>query len=122
MTTEASAGREASLCLADSRCEPCRTGQGQLTLAEIESLLRELGGGWTVAEGDHLTKDYTSGDFASALGFTVHVGAIAEAEGHHPDLHLSWGKVKVEIWTHKVDGLTRSDFILAAKFDRAHAA
>jgi 4a-hydroxytetrahydrobiopterin dehydratase len=119
MVIEASANREASLCLADSRCEPCKTGAGQLTPSEVESLLRELGGDWTAADGHHLTKVYAFPDFASALAFTVHVGAIAESEGHHPDLHLSWGKLRIDIWTHKVDGLTRSDFVLAAKCDRA---
>ena len=65
-----------------------------------------------------MEKDFTFPDFAQALSFTNAVGAIAEREGHHPDIHLSWGKARVQIWTHKVDGLTRSDFILAAKIDQ----
>jgi 4a-hydroxytetrahydrobiopterin dehydratase len=109
---------DATVCLADSRCEPCRTGAGALTGEESAALLKELGSGWKIADGHHLERTFEFPDFASALGFTVHVGATAEAEGHHPELHLSWGKVRVEIWTHKVNGLTRSDFILAAKCDR----
>jgi 4a-hydroxytetrahydrobiopterin dehydratase len=66
----------------------------------------------------HLEKEYTFPDFAQALAFTNAVGAIAEEEGHHPDIYLAWGKARVTIWTHKVDGLTRSDFVLAAKIDR----
>jgi 4a-hydroxytetrahydrobiopterin dehydratase len=66
----------------------------------------------------HLEKEFRFPDFEQALSFTNAVGAIAEREGHHPDIHLAWGKVGIEIWTHKIDGLTRSDFILAAKIDR----
>jgi len=65
----------------------------------------------------HLWKEFPFPDFKEALAFTNRVGAIAEQEGHHPDIHLAWGKVRVEIWTHKIDGLTRSDFVLAAKID-----
>jgi len=73
--------------------------------------------GWLVVEAHHLTKAYTFPDFKTALEFVNRAGAIAEQEGHHPDLCLSWGKVEVKTWTHKIDGLTESDFILAAKID-----
>ena len=66
----------------------------------------------------HLEKEFRFKDFAEALAFTNKVGAIAEAEGHHPDIYVAWGKVRITIWTHKIDGLTRSDFVLAAKIDR----
>jgi 4a-hydroxytetrahydrobiopterin dehydratase len=71
-----------------------------------------------VVDEHHLSKSHTFPDFVSALDFVNRVGAIAEQEGHHPDLYLSWGKVEVRIWTHKINGLTESDFILAAKIDR----
>ena len=83
----------------------------------LRALERELGSGWTLVKEHHLEKSFAFPDFARGLAFVDRVGALAEAEGHHPDLHLAWGKVTVEIWTHKIDGLTESDFILAAKID-----
>ncbi|HEX7677179.1 MAG TPA: 4a-hydroxytetrahydrobiopterin dehydratase [Thermoanaerobaculia bacterium] len=85
---------------------------------ELAELARTLGGDWRVVDEHHLEKEYTFPDFAQALAFTNRIGAIAEEEGHHPDIYLAWGKVGVKIWTHKVDGLTRADFVLAAKMDR----
>jgi 4a-hydroxytetrahydrobiopterin dehydratase len=79
---------------------------------------QELDGGWQVVNEHHLEKDYKFKDFREALSFTNKVGELAEAQGHHPDIYLAWGKVKVTIWTHKVNGLTESDFVLAAKADR----
>jgi 4a-hydroxytetrahydrobiopterin dehydratase len=76
--------------------------------------------GWQVIEEHHLSKSYSFPDFRTALAFVNRVGAVAEEEGHHPDLFLSWGTVGVKTWTHKIDGLTESDFILAAKIDRLH--
>ena len=84
---------------------------------ELQQLVRELGGEWRLPGNHHLEKDYTFPDFATALAFTNQVGAIAEEQGHHPDIFLTWGKVRLSIWTHKIDGLTRSDFVLAAKID-----
>jgi 4a-hydroxytetrahydrobiopterin dehydratase len=101
-------------------CVPCRGGVPPLRGEEVEALLRELGGGWSVAGEHHLEKEYRFPDFVSALAFTNRVGAIAEEQGHHPDLYLAWGKVRVTTWTHKIDGLTRSDFVLAAKIDGVH--
>ena len=72
--------------------------------------------GWSFEQG-HLAKSYSFSDFAGALEFVNRIGAIAEEQGHHPDIYMTWGKVSVEVWTHKIDGLTESDFILAAKFD-----
>jgi 4a-hydroxytetrahydrobiopterin dehydratase len=73
---------------------------------------------WGVVDGHHLDRVFNFPDFRTALAFVNRVGEIAEAEGHHPDLWLAWGKVEVKIWTHKIDGLTESDFVLAAKIDR----
>ncbi len=103
--------------LAQKQCVPCRGGVPPLKGAELDSLKRQVPG-WEVVNEHHLKKAYTFPDFLKALDFVNKAGAIAEQQGHHPDLHLSWGKVGVEIWTHKVDGLTESDFILAAKFDQ----
>ena len=103
--------------LANKHCVPCRGGVPPLAGAALDDLKAQLGG-WEVVRGHHLEKTYTFPDFQKALVFVNRAGAIAEQEGHHPDLHLSWGKVGVEIWTHKIDGLTESDFILAAKIDQ----
>jgi 4a-hydroxytetrahydrobiopterin dehydratase len=84
---------------------------------ELARLARELGGGWQVVEERQLEKEYRFKDFRGALGFTNKIGELAEAQGHHPDIYLAWGKVKLTIWTHKINGLTESDFVLAAKAD-----
>jgi len=70
-----------------------------------------------VVDEQHLEKEYRFKDFRTALTFTNRIGELAEAQGHHPDIYLSWGKVRLAIWTHKINGLTESDFILAAKAD-----
>lgn len=74
--------------------------------------------GWELIDNHHLTKSYRFKDFAEALAFVNRVGTIADEQNHHPDIYLAWGKVKLDIWTHKIDGLTESDFIFAAKVDR----
>ena len=111
--------RARSMGLTERDCVPCRGGVPPLEGAELERLRAELGGGWDVVAGHHLTKSYGFEDFAEALAFVNRVGAIAEAQGHHPDIYLAWGKARLDIWTHKIDGLTESDFILAAKADSA---
>jgi 4a-hydroxytetrahydrobiopterin dehydratase len=80
-------------------------------------LLAQLDG-WTVEKQYHLSRTFNLPDFAQALALVNKIGALAEEEGHHPDLYLSWGVVRVELWTHKINGLTESDFILAAKIDQ----
>ena len=104
--------------LANEKCIPCRGGVPALKGEELAALARELGADWRVVDEHHLEKELAFPDFAQALAFTNKVGALAEEEGHHPDIYLAWGKVRVTIWMHKVDGLTRSDFVLAAKIER----
>lgn len=102
--------------LASRACVPCRGGVPPLKGEEITNLLGELNG-WSVVSEHHLIKIFKLGDFREALAFVNRVGELAEEQGHHPDICFGWGKVEISIWTHKIDGLTESDFILAAKID-----
>ncbi|MDE0145676.1 MAG: 4a-hydroxytetrahydrobiopterin dehydratase [Nitrospira sp.] len=106
------------MSLADKQCVPCRGGVPPLESAKAQELLGQLEPGWALNGDGHIERLYEFKDFAEALDFVNKVGAIAEQEGHHPDLYLAWGRCKVEIWTHKIRGLTESDFYLAAKADR----
>ncbi len=105
--------------LVSRKCKPCEAGAKPLKSEQITEQARELGGQWRIIEDHHLEKDFRFKDFKEALAFVNRVGEIAEQEGHHPEICFTWGKVRVKIWTHKVDGLTENDFILAAKADRA---
>ena len=107
--------------LAAKHCVPCKGGVPPVQGEELERLKAQVPG-WQVVSGHHLTKTYTFPDFRAALEFVNKAGAIAEEEGHHPDLLLTYGKVEVKTWTHKIDGLTESDFILAAKLDQIPTA
>lgn len=104
--------------LAMKECVPCKGGIPPLKGEELRSLEAQLGNQWEVVDEHHLQKNYTFKDFRDALDFTNQVGEIAEQQAHHPDIYLTWGKVGVKIYTHKIDGLNESDFILAAKIDQ----
>lgn len=106
------------MALTDKRCVPCEIGADPLSPELIEDYLTDLSGGWQVIEGKKLEKSYRFKDFQTALDFVVQVGALAEAEGHHPDIRLAWGRVVIELMTHKIKGLHDNDFILAAKIDQ----
>ena len=103
--------------LAQKTCVPCRGGVPTLRGEPLQTLARQVQD-WTVNNEHHLSKNYKFPDFRAALAFVNKVGALAEEQGHHPDIFLAWGKVDITIWTHKIDGLTESDFILAAKIDQ----
>ena len=104
--------------LAKKTCIPCRGGVPPLKGAQLEDLQDKLKNDWNIINEHHLEKEYSFKNFKEALDFTVKVGELAENQDHHPDIFLAWGKVKLTIWTHKIDGLTESDFIFAAKADR----
>jgi 4a-hydroxytetrahydrobiopterin dehydratase len=108
--------RSALSDLAAKPCVPCQGGVPPLPMREAVRLLIELDG-WVIEKGHHLTRSFSFPDFVQALAFVNRVGELAEVEAHHPSILLTWGKVGIEIWTHKIDGLTESDFILAAKID-----
>jgi 4a-hydroxytetrahydrobiopterin dehydratase len=111
--------------LAQRTCVPCRGGVPPLDDSQIAPLLAELGPGWSVVERPHakhgvvkvLTCTYRFDNFGGAMEAAVRIGALAEEQQHHPDLNVSWGRLVVDIWTHKIGGLTESDFIFAAKCD-----
>lgn len=103
--------------LAQKQCVPCKGGVPPLKGKELKELQQELGGEWKVVDEHHLFKRYSFDDFQAALEFTNRLGAVAEEQGHHPEICLTWGRADVKIWTHKIDGLTESDFVLAAKAD-----
>jgi 4a-hydroxytetrahydrobiopterin dehydratase len=104
--------------LTGKTCVPCRGGVPPLEGEGLERLRAQLGEGWTVVDGHHLEKTYTFKDFKSALAFVNRVGEVAEAEGHHPNISFTWGRVTLQLWTHKINGLHENDFILAAKADQ----
>jgi 4a-hydroxytetrahydrobiopterin dehydratase len=108
--------------LAERKCIPCEGGVPPLAENEAAALLQQLGGEWHIVDSHHLEKSFRFKNFRRALDFTNSVGMIAEREGHHPDIHLSWGKVTLIIWTHVAGGLTENDFVLAAKADNAYQA
>lgn len=103
--------------LAQRNCEPCSSSAAPLTPEEIEPLHAQVDPEWEVVDYHHLHRLYKVKDFAAALALANRIGAMAEEQGHHPDLTIAWGKVGVEIWTHKIKGLHEADFVFAAKCD-----
>jgi 4a-hydroxytetrahydrobiopterin dehydratase len=108
--------------LSDKQCVPCEKGAEPLKGQEIEKLGKELEPDWRVVDEHHLEREFTFDDFRQALDFVNEVGELAEEQGHHPDIYLGYGKVKIELWTHKINGLHENDFILAAKIDALQPA
>jgi 4a-hydroxytetrahydrobiopterin dehydratase len=106
--------------LADNKCIPCKGGTPPLTREQIEPLKSQLEG-WQVEDDKKLIKSYKLKNFVEAVDFVNRITPVAEAENHHPDLYVRWGEVRVYLWTHKIDGLTESDFYMAAKIDHVFA-
>jgi 4a-hydroxytetrahydrobiopterin dehydratase len=111
---------QTSTALAQKTCVPCKGGIPPLKGDALSALHQDLNNDWNLINEHHLEKLFTFKNFVQALDFTNKVGAIAEEQNHHPDILLSWGKAKVTIWTHKIDGLTESDFVFAAKTEQAY--
>jgi 4a-hydroxytetrahydrobiopterin dehydratase len=107
--------------LADKTCVPCRGDVPPLRGKELEELERQLPD-WEIVEGHHLRREFRFRNFREALDFVNRVGELAEEQGHHPDIDFGWGRAAITVFTHKIDGLTESDFVLAAKVDRLYAA
>lgn len=104
--------------LADQQCTSCRGDEAPFTAEEVQQFLRSVNG-WEAVDDHYLEKRWTCKDFAEAMALANRFGEISEEQGHHPVLSLTWGWIEARIWTHKIDGLTLSDFVLAARFDRA---
>lgn len=106
--------------LSAKQCVPCKGGVPPLRGAALLSLHARLGGdasGWRIVAEHHLEKEFRFPNFAEALAFVNLVGALADEQNHHPDVHLAWGHARITIWTHVIDGLTESDFVFAARVD-----
>ncbi len=103
--------------LAEKKCTPCQKGGQPLKGPALKPYVEELGSAWEVVDEHHLSREFTFEDFKQALAFVDRVGELAEQENHHPDIYLTYGKVRIELWTHKVGGLHENDFVLAAKID-----
>jgi 4a-hydroxytetrahydrobiopterin dehydratase len=103
--------------LAAKTCQPCKGGVPPLAGAELDALAKQVPQ-WKVVDAHHITRTFSFPDFKQALAFVNKAGAIAEEQGHHPDIFLTWGKAEVTTYTHKINRLTESDFILAAKIDK----
>ncbi|MDX1630536.1 MAG: 4a-hydroxytetrahydrobiopterin dehydratase [Thermoanaerobaculia bacterium] len=106
--------------LSERSCVPCEGGVDPLEGNAVAAMVEKIDDGWEVVEGHHLHREFDLEDFQEALDFTNRVGEIAEEEDHHPVIHLTWGEVKLDIWTHAIDGLSENDFILAAKVDELY--
>lgn len=104
--------------LAEKECVPCKGGTPPLKGDELRKLSGQLSTDWRVVSEHHLEREYKFKNFREALAFTNKVGELAEKLNHHPDIYLAWGQVKLTLWTHKIDGLSESDFVFAAKVDK----
>ncbi|HEV2456445.1 MAG TPA: 4a-hydroxytetrahydrobiopterin dehydratase [Verrucomicrobiae bacterium] len=103
--------------LAKKECKPCDGGTPPLKGDALKQIQNRLNGGWKVVDEQRLEKEFKFPDFRHALEFVNRVGDVAEEQNHHPDIYFTYGQAKIQIWTHKINGLTESDFVLAAKID-----
>lgn len=111
------------MTLADERCEVCRPGTPRVSEEEAEQLRSQIDPAWELVDGHaKLRRRVKTVDFGDSMAKAVAIGFVAEAEGHHPDLHVHWGRLVIDLTTHAAKGLTRNDFVLAAKIDRLLAA
>lgn len=104
--------------LTQKKCVPCEGGDPPLTQAQVQAYLPQISDEWQVEDNKKIQREFTFADFKRAMGFVNRIAEIAEDEGHHPDLYIFYNKVRVELWTHAVKGLSENDFIIAAKIDQ----
>lgn len=103
--------------LAKKECKPCDAGTASLKGDALKQMKNRLNGGWRVLEEQRLEKEFKFPDFGQALKFVNRVGDVAEKQNHHPDIYFTWGRARIQIWTHSINGLSENDFVLAAKID-----
>ncbi len=103
--------------LASQECVPCKGDTPPLEGSELDALSGQVPE-WSVVDEHHLTRKFEFGNFREALDFVNKVGELAEDQGHHPDINFGWGNAQITVFTHKIDGLTESDFVFAAKVDK----
>lgn len=108
------------ICLIDQKCAPCNDKQPKMKLNEIQLHLKQLNNFWDLDQKEHLYKNFKFIDFNGSISFANRIAEVAEKLGHHPDLHISYSNLEVEIWTHKIDGLSENDFILAKYIDQVY--
>ena len=108
--------------LAQKQCTACKSDTPPLKGNDLAGFVQQINSGWQVVNEHHLEREFKFPNFRLALEFTNRVGALAEAQNHHPDIYLAWGKVNLTLWTHSIDGLSESDFVFAAKVDQLPAA
>lgn len=106
------------MSLAEKNCEPCRGGTPPLSAEQIKEFLPSLHKDWRLNSDGHIIRLMTVGDFKSAMHIATQIAVLADEQNHHPDLHIGWGKCLIELWTHKINGLSEADFVMAAKIDR----
>ena len=104
--------------LSQKKCVPCEGGVSKLTMDEVDRYISELNTDWEIIESNKIKRTFHFVNFVQTMDFVYKVAETAEAEGHHPDLHISYGKCEVELWTHAIGGLSENDFILASKIDK----
>ncbi|TSC73411.1 MAG: pterin-4a-carbinolamine dehydratase [Parcubacteria group bacterium Gr01-1014_70] len=107
--------------LSRKKCKPCEEKTPPLSADEQEVFLKELPVGWRVIEGKKIEKEFSFADFVRAMAFVDMVADVAEGEGHHPDIHIHYNKVRIELWTHAIGGISENDFIVAAKIEQMKA-
>jgi len=113
-----SVNKENQELLTKSECVPCKGGVEPLKGNDLKELLTRLEPGWELINEHHIEKEYKFKNFRQGLEFVNKAGNLAESQGHHPEIYLTWGRVKIMLWTHKIGGLHKNDFIMAAKLDR----
>ncbi|MEX0685478.1 MAG: 4a-hydroxytetrahydrobiopterin dehydratase [Balneolales bacterium] len=108
------------LNLKERKCSACSGDTPSLQGEELQRYYNRISKHWNLVDGHHLERTYVFKNFRQALDFTNKVGELSEEEGHHPDIYLTWGKVKLTVYTHAIDALSENDFIWATKVDELH--
>ena len=104
--------------LTKKKCKPCEGGVSVLNQNEIAELKKHIGDDWKVINNNKILKEFSFVNYLHTIDFVNKVADLAEKEGHHPVMHVYYGRIEIELWTHAIDGLSENDFIMAAKIDK----